>query len=288
MSITESVSAVESDSTSLHTVSVGEGVPIIVVSGGPGLGHYYLRPGMDILADRFRLIYYDQRGSGSSELGDPDKASFSAAIDDLDAVRQGFGIERANLLGHSFGANLALLYASRHPQHVASLVLANPGPPFRRDQQEMLGAAMRGRIGAQDGEKLQRLRLTEQFQRGDPETVEDFIRTLYIPFFRDPASASKISFDFTELSAESALGEEAWMHELAQLDEQSIAGSVRAPTLVLYAELDPIPEEFARSLADSIPGARYEFLKGANHMAYYEDPEIFAKAVVPFLEGHAL
>jgi proline iminopeptidase len=57
---------------------VGSGVPLVVVHGGPGIGHRYLRS-LDVWAEEgYELIYYDRRGSGHTELGDPDKVSFPA------------------------------------------------------------------------------------------------------------------------------------------------------------------------------------------------------------------
>src|SRR5919197_1279568 len=173
---------VPAEGTELYYRSVGSGTPLIMVHGGPGLGHYYLRPGMDALADRFRLVYYDQRGTGRTEVGDPDRITLGGGVEDLLAVIDGLGIERASLVGHSFGADLAALFASRHPTRVGSLVLANPGPPF------------------EPGLK-----------------------------------------------------------------------AIEAPVLVVHAEMDPIPEAFSRQLADTIPGARYAFLKGTAHFAYLED-----------------
>ncbi len=52
--------------TDLYYESIGTGTSVIIVHGGPGLGHYYLRPAMDALGDEFHLVYYDQRGTGRS------------------------------------------------------------------------------------------------------------------------------------------------------------------------------------------------------------------------------
>ena len=152
---------VPAEGIELYYRSVGSGTPVITVHGGPGLGHAYLRPGMDALADRFRVVYYDQRGSGRSELGDPDRVTLAGGIEDLKALVDGLGIERANLVGHSFGADLAALFASRHPDRVASMVLANPGPPFDPDQQGALGAKMDRRRTPEDLAELGRIQGSE-------------------------------------------------------------------------------------------------------------------------------
>jgi proline iminopeptidase len=285
----ESVGAIETEGTSLHFVSIGRGTPIIVVSGGPGLGHYYLRPGMDALAEEgHRVIYYDQRGSGRSEPGDSATGTLAEAIADLDAVRRGIGIERANLLGHSFGADMAVLYAAQHPENVASLVLANPGPPFHRELQEALGAEMQRRTRPEDAEKLEVLTKSAEFASRKPKATEEFIRIVYVPFFRDPAFAESIDFAFSELSAQSAVGsEEMWMEEFEPLDAIGSVDRVKAPTLVVHSELDPIPLEFSKFLAEAISGSEFHLAQGAGHFAYAEDPDALIPAILDFLRRNA-
>lgn len=284
--VTEGTIPVEG--TSLHYVTLGKGRPVIVLHGGPGLGHNYLRPGLDRLAERFRLIYYDQRGSGRSEVGDPGKLNLAGTIEDLDAVREAFQIDQANVLGHSIGANIAALYASRHSDHVASLVLASPGPPFDPRQQQELGAEMQRRMTAADQQAMEGIYASDGLRKRDPKSVEVLIRTMYLSFFRDRRSAERINFGFTQISADNVLGaEEAMVGEFAALDMKESLANVSALTLVLRGELEPIPDAFARFIAESIPGAQYELIEGANHFAYIEDPEPFFSPIHRFLEDHA-
>jgi proline iminopeptidase len=279
---------VPAEGIELYYRSVGSGTPVITVHGGPGLGHAYLRPGMDALADRFRVVYYDQRGSGRSELGDPDRVMLAGGIEDLKALVDGLGIERANLVGHSFGADLVALFASRHPDRVASMVLANPGPPFDPDQQGALGAEMDRRRTPEELAELGRIQGSEGFAARDPAVLEALVRMMYLPFFSDRAVASTISYGFTGVTA--ANFPEAGERTFRDLDPpEAIAGmkSIQSPALVVYAELEPIPEAFSRELADSIPGARYSLIRGANHFTYLEDPEPFFAAVNDFLSENA-
>jgi proline iminopeptidase len=275
--------AVAAAGTSLSYVAVGDGPPVIVVHGGPGLGHSYLRPGMDRLADRFRVIYYDQRGTGRSEIGDRTRMNLAGVIADLDAVREGLGLEEASILGHSFGANLALLYAARHPGRVASLVLANPGPPFDQAHMQAFGAEMARRRTAEDQQTIDRIEGSEPFQRRDPAAFEELYRIRYLPFLRDPASAAKIEFRFTRITAENLPGAPSLVPEFADFDPAGSASRIEAPTLVVHGELDAIPAAFSTWLAETIPSARYELLPGVSHFAFLEDPEPFFAAVTPFL-----
>ncbi|MFW6088722.1 MAG: alpha/beta fold hydrolase, partial [Gemmatimonadota bacterium] len=89
---------------------------VVVLHGGPGAGMNSVRPAFEPLADELSLIFFDQRGGGRSALpADTSLLRASYFIEDLDSVRAHFGLERMNLLTHSFGAVLAAAYAREHP-----------------------------------------------------------------------------------------------------------------------------------------------------------------------------
>src|SRR5437763_17020292 len=84
--------------TSLYSREIGRGQPIIVLHGGPDFDHRYLLPDLDRLADRFRLIYYDQRGRGeSADQVLPDGVTLVSDVADLDRVRQHFHLRSTAL-----------------------------------------------------------------------------------------------------------------------------------------------------------------------------------------------
>jgi len=101
--------------------------PVIVVHGGPGWDYHSLLP-LAALADRYFVVFYDQRGSGLSPRVDAAELSYEGALTDLDAIVDRFrGNGRVALIGHSWGAMLATAYLGRHPEKVGHAVLAEPG-----------------------------------------------------------------------------------------------------------------------------------------------------------------
>lgn len=95
-------------------------ITFIVLHGGPGLTHHYLRPEWDRLARWGRVVYYDQRGCA----GDP-AATWRDYVSDLDRLRSTLApSQRVVLAGSSWGAHLALLYAYEHPGRVEALILS--------------------------------------------------------------------------------------------------------------------------------------------------------------------
>ncbi len=100
-----------------------DGIPVIVVHGGPGGGcEDFYRRFFD--AERFRIILLDQRGAGrSTPLAELEGNHTQALVDDLERVRQFLGIDRWLLFGGSWGSTLSLVYAETHPDRVLGLVL---------------------------------------------------------------------------------------------------------------------------------------------------------------------
>lgn len=122
------------DGAAIYFRDVGRGRPIIVLHGGPDFSHTYLLPDLDLLSDSFHLIYYDQRGRGSSAAGvRAEDVTIESEMEDLDGVRRFFRLESVAVLGHSWGGLLALEYALRHPLRVSHLILLNPAPASHDD-----------------------------------------------------------------------------------------------------------------------------------------------------------
>jgi pimeloyl-ACP methyl ester carboxylesterase len=89
----------------------GDGLPLIVLHGGPGLDHTHLRPWLDPLGEEFRVLYVDERGQGRSERVDPTTLTLEVFARDVDGLAESLGLERFVLLGHSFGAIIATWHA---------------------------------------------------------------------------------------------------------------------------------------------------------------------------------
>jgi proline iminopeptidase len=114
------------DGTDLAYHIVGAGVPLICLPGGPMQDSSYLGELGGLSAHR-RLIMVDPRGAGQSAIPE-DAASYRCdrLVDDVEALREHLGLDRLDLLAHSAGASLAVLYVARHPRRVGKLALIAP------------------------------------------------------------------------------------------------------------------------------------------------------------------
>lgn len=277
--------SIDAAGSELFYWSIGSG-PAVVVLGGTALGHSYLRPAMDRLGESCRVVYFDQRGSGRSSLGEVDGISVERSVADLVALLDGLGLAQTSVLGHSIGGNLAMLFAAAHPNRVTSLILAMPGPPFDREGMawEELESAMAALRTTTDDGELAHILQTDGFKRRDPAEVEAYIRNVYRPFFVDRAIAATIPYRLSQNGAATAVEQESML--FGNLDTAAALASLSGlacPALVLSAELDPIPASFAARLVEAIPGATHRRLASAGHFAFLEAPDEFFEAVVGFL-----
>lgn len=111
---------------SLFVNVMGQGYPLALMHGGPGLDHTTLLS-LQPLADQFTLVFYDHRCNGRSEGADVTSMTWENLTADADALRQKLGFAQWAVLGHSFGGNVALEYALRYPHSLSHLVLMNTG-----------------------------------------------------------------------------------------------------------------------------------------------------------------
>jgi proline iminopeptidase len=106
---------------SLFVKVMGNGEPLVLMHGGPGLEYTTLST-LEPLADQFTLIFYDHRANGRST-GAASSMTWDNLTADADALRQALGYDEWTVFGHSFGGQVALEYVLRYPEKVSQLLL---------------------------------------------------------------------------------------------------------------------------------------------------------------------
>lgn len=110
---------VQSGDASLWTCIQGDGPPIVLCNGGPGCCDY-LGPVAELLCDRSTIVRFEERGCGRSSFTSP--YDFGRSVLDLDAIRTTYGFDQWTVIGHSAGADLALLRALRFPASTTAII----------------------------------------------------------------------------------------------------------------------------------------------------------------------
>lgn len=114
----------------LYIETEGNGIPIVLINGGPGGTHHSFHPQFSNLKDAHQIIYYDQRGTGQSDFEADDAYSFKQAVNDLELLRQKLNIDKWVVCGFSYGGGLAQYYSLSYPDHVLGMVLISSIPVF--------------------------------------------------------------------------------------------------------------------------------------------------------------
>jgi pimeloyl-ACP methyl ester carboxylesterase len=233
----------------------------------PLLARFLLR-----LASFSRLILFDKRGTGLSDRVPVDELpSLEERMEDLLAVLDAVGSERAALVSHSEGGNLAVLFAATHPQRTSALVTLgmfakrqwSPDYPWapKPDERAAEIEAMERDWGVDSG--VAKLAPSAARDRG-------FARRLATYFRRSASPGAAV----------------ALMRTNTQIDIRHVLPTVQAPTLVVHrtGDLDSKIEE-GRWIATQIPGARFVELPGEDHMPWVGDQDSILDAVEEFLTG---
>src|SRR5437899_4256624 len=117
--------------TRLHVVERGAGYPLIVLHGGPGLDHHEFADYLDPLTDRYRLILTDLRSQGLSSPAPQNTWTLERMAADVTALAEAMRLDRWAVLGHSFGAFVALQNAVDHSGRAAATIVSGGVPATR-------------------------------------------------------------------------------------------------------------------------------------------------------------
>jgi proline iminopeptidase len=262
---------------------VGSGAPIVIVHGGPGLDHSYLRPGLDVLGGSHALVYFDQRGTGRSD-AELDSASINldAFVGDIDALREALGHERIILLGHSFGGLIALAYARTHPERTRALVLVSSEEPGSRFRDQTEERARRARTPA-DSAELAQATASPAFAARDAVAMTRMYRAAFRTTLRDPRRVGELRLDLSPRTAQNGPDVRRLLgNSLLDVDWWDDLALVHAPALVVHGRFDAPPLAMAQALASALPAGRLVVLE-TGHFPYVEDPSALLAAVATFL-----
>jgi proline iminopeptidase len=281
------------DGARLYYRIEGEGpATLIVVHGGPGNSLESVRPDFGPLARGRRVIYYDQRGNGRSELVALSRVGIDRQVADLEDLRRHFGLERMALLGNSWGGLLVSAYAAAHPDRVERLILHAPAPPTRF-YLDALNAEFARRaeiLFSEDEQSRIRAGLSNWSSVDDPRATCRFVMASFLRLYAfDPRVEPPIRGDVCagpiEAVRRQRLVNNAIWESMGDFDLRATVGRVQAPVLVIYGETDAIPAASARDWAASYADARLMVVPRTGHLVHIERPELFFPAVDQFLTG---
>jgi proline iminopeptidase len=273
----------------IYFKTLGRGVPLLLLHGGPGGDHMDFLPALEPLARRRQLVLIDERGSGRSErLTDPTGYTLERMVMDIEHVRKHLRFERWVVLGHSFGGILAQAYAVRHPRRLLGLVLAGTGSSARcvnadfRALRKRLPAALRARLERQeragifeaDGTYTVRYAAASTqalaphlFAKTPPRTLKstppgmEVLREMWVRRSDFRIDGNLKGFDFTKALA-----------------------NVRVPSLVVIGDRDLVSTRTAEVSRASLPRASLVVMAECAHMMYIDQTVRFIRMLEDFMD----
>lgn len=257
----------------------GEGPDLVYVPGW--VSHVEIMWEDPVLASFFRrlstfarVITFDKRGTGMSDaVPEADLPSLEDRVDDVRAVMDAAGVERATLLGHSEGGNMSTLFAATFPERTTGLILMGTYAKRRYSDDYPWAPTVEDRQA-----EIER---TEQHW-GDPDHIPDYMLGTRV---NDPILRNTLARYFRLSASPRAAANLLKMN--TEMDTRAILPVIRTPTLLLYRvdDRDVLIEE-GRWIASQIPAARLVELPGSAHLFWTDDTTPLLDEIEQFVTGH--
>ena len=242
----------------------GEGPPVVLLHGFTQDSRVW-RPQLEGLSDRFTVIAWDAPGAGRSS-DPPETFGIGDWAGCLAALLGGAGVDRAHIVGLSWGGLLAQEFYRRHPARVRSLVLADTYAGWTGSLPEPVPA--------------QRLAACLRDASLPPG---EFVPR-YLPGMLSASASGDVREELAGIMSDfHPLGFRLMATALAHADTRELLPRIRVPTLLVWGDADErSPLTVARQLRDAIPGSRLAVIAGAGHVSNLEDPARFDAEVNDF------
>jgi len=262
--------------------------PLLVVHGGPGMSHDYLRPLAD-LADERPVVFYDQLDAGRSDRpNDPSNWNIDRFLAEIDALRSALSLDRVALFGNSWGGTLAAAYAaarsSGRDHGLEALILSSP--LIRTETWIADNAAYRRALPAEVRETLDRCEAEGRTE--DPAylaAVDVFYRRHLCRADPWPEDVNR-TFEMMNPDCYAAMwgpNEFTCTGVLKGYDGAAALSRIDIPTLVTCGAFDEATPDSTRSFAARIPDADFALFGASSHMAFVEERTAYIAALRQFL-----
>lgn len=281
--ITIILGTVRSHGTDLFYKILGQGDPVIVIHGGPGLNHRYFLPHLESISNGHKLIFFDMRACGQSGGVLDSAVTEKLLLDDLDSIRTSLNLDKVTLLGHSFGGLLAVHYAEIFPGKVKALILVDPLPPVE-SAYDTLESNFTKRLTVDDNKNLAEISSSEEFKSHKASAVEALEKIIFSTYIFDRNLISKIDLSGSEATAFNFLPYFPTIRNSIDYNYiRSNLSSISARTLIIHGDYDPLPFPVVKQMSEKIPDSRFVMIHNCGHVPFVEEPEIFSRSVSEFL-----
>lgn len=270
----------------LFIVQRGQGYPLIILHGGPGLDHHEFANYLDPLCDQFRLILVDMRAQGQSDMCPEGTWTLKQMARDVVSLANALGLDHYAVLGHSYGAFVALQNAVDFPGAAAQTIVSGGVPSSR------YLAVVDKHLSEFEPEWLRKQVADSWAREATAQTQEDFASLMHdqMPFHFGNPLDPRIA-DYEERTANTIYSPAILRHfskeEYGGIEVEDCLQNVTQPVLVCTGRLDRVcTVEAAEATARGLPNAKLIIFEHSGHMTFVEENDLYLDVVRNFLVKH--
>ena len=288
------VQAQVSDSVQLSNASLyfeikGEGSPVLLFSGGPGLSSKQLSSLRDSLSQKYKCILFDQRGTGQSHTSPLDSTTINLkqSVEDISSLLRKLKLVRVTIVGHSWGAMLAVTFAITHPTQINKLVLIGSGPLAFSDF-VIQEANVMARASIAEREYIEHLQDSISQAKSPSESLayrkqlgKQFLRLISYDATRIDSIFEEVSKSRTNQAMQFLMFQDL---QKMNYNVKNKIGTLNFPTLVICGRQDPIglfPSIYLKDLNNKF---KLVWIEKSGHFPWLENHESFFLELFKFLK----
>lgn len=268
-------------------------IKVLLLHGGPGVGHEYLEDFDSFFPNAgFEFYYYDQLGSSySDQPDDPELWELPRFVEEVEQVRRALKLDKNNfyLYGHSWGGLLAIEYALKYGANLKGLIISNmmaSVPAYNEYAKKTIMPAMDQAALAE----IQKLEAAGDTQ--NPRYMELLMPHHYMKHFLrmppdewpEPVTRAFKHMNpnvYVPMQGPSELGASG---KLVNWDRTADLKKIKTPTLVIGAKYDTMDPAHMKWMAEEIPNARYLYCENGSHQAQYDDQQTYFRGLIQFIK----
>lgn len=257
----------------IFAIDTGKGYPLICLHGGPGDNSANFLPQLLPLSATSRLILYDQTNAGKSTSASPAQTSMANEVQILHDIIKHLGLQKVNLLGHSWGSILAMQFAATHPTMVNKVVLtASIGTKAK--YYTTFAQRLQSKFTPADIAAMQTL------QSQGVTNPQEYLKIYLKYYFHDTLNIKKM----TPTTINFAVNQQLIADMMQSYDVTKNKQDIRCPILILQGKSDLLTvSDMAEAFAGFSP-VKIQEMSSSGHWAFVEEEEHFLKLVQQFLQ----
>ena len=244
---------------------------LLLLHGGPGFDHSYLRPWLDPVSEVAQLVYIDERGCGRSARHTHEYYQLGIMADDIVELCRALAIERPFVLGQSFGGFVALSIAQRHPDFSSGIILFDTSPAwtggYDLDALEQL-------VGGDYGKELRVIAYRESTGQANEAELKRFEQEIMPYYWHQNFKPEYIEDIFSEANLNMDIATYMMGTLSREYDLRPSLPDIKVPALILQGRYDWVtPMSGALEMAEKLPHATLHIFEQSSHMVFMEEPE---------------